>query len=318
VISELNKAWKAHRASAAIDPVMRFTDRGLVLGAGTVLAKSGADSRGVSVDVDASRLRALLAAAHLRALTSEALAHLRKAAERWSEGQESLAAMHLALSGVSRLERPEEAANRLFLADGLLRAGFEPGAIVASIEAGDTTFHHLRKTYNPDQPRVPAGSGATSGEWTSGDGGSSSSGSPDTAGSADAESAPDSGSGRIRPQEAIYSGPGVNQSTVTQAMLPPQGSIYACEEAESDCHAAANYAARNDAANDNSRFIDNENCKAAGFWCDTLSWMIEDIPFFDRGGVRFPHGGVVLIDKGKLDRYLPPLFGRPPPIRRSL
>ena len=42
----LSKAWDARRRSTAIDPVMRFSDEGLVLGAGTVLAKSDESGEG--------------------------------------------------------------------------------------------------------------------------------------------------------------------------------------------------------------------------------------------------------------------------------
>lgn len=285
---QLNKAWVAQRNSTAMDVTMRFATEGLVLGVGTVLAKSAGGARRISIDPREPRFRALLVAAHLRSPTAESLAHLRKAAQRWSDGQDGLAAMHLALSGLDRLARPELDAYRLFLADGLLRAGLKSSALIAAIEAGDAALGGVQK-YSPDQPRVPAGSGRTSGEWTSTD---------DLSPSA--------------PRQ-----PEVNPSTVTEVALPPQGSVDACEEAERDCVKAAIYASRNDAANDNSRFLDLKNCSDAGTWCDRMSWVIEDLPLPMGGGVRFPHGGIVLIDKGQPDRYLPPLFGRPPPIRRS-
>ena len=66
------------------------------------------------------------------------------------------------------------------------------------------------------------------------------------------------------------------------------------------------------------RFIDNTHCKNASDRCDELSWIVEDLWGVRSASVRFPHGGIVLIDKGQRDRYLPPLFGRPPPIRRYL
>ena len=165
----LDKAWGARLRSTANDPVMRFSDEGLVLGAGTVLAKSGGSGRDNTINPLAPRLQALLAAAHLRRPTAEALAHLRKAAERWRDGQDALAAMHLVLSQVDRLEEPEADAHRLFLADGLLNAGLEEPAIIAAIEAGGPALEQFVK-YNQDQPRVPAGSGRTSGEWTASDG----------------------------------------------------------------------------------------------------------------------------------------------------
>jgi hypothetical protein len=133
---QLAKAWRERRGSVAIDAAMRFSDEGLVLGAGTVLAPTGDSGRDVSIEPAEPRLRALLAAAHRRPPAAGALAHLRKAAQRWNEGADVLAAMHLALSGLGRLERPRADAHRLFLADGLLKSGLEAGAIIAAIEAG--------------------------------------------------------------------------------------------------------------------------------------------------------------------------------------
>src|SRR5579859_5758747 len=117
---ELAKAWAERRASTAIDLVMRFSNEGLVLGAGTLLAKGGHSGRDLSIDTRDRRLQALLAAAHKRRPAVASLAHLRRAAERWREGHDGLAAMHLALSQVDRLMRPEADARCLFLADQLL------------------------------------------------------------------------------------------------------------------------------------------------------------------------------------------------------
>jgi len=141
---QLAKAWRERRESVAVDATMRFSDAGLVLGAGTVLAASGETVRDVSVEPDEPRLRALLAAAHRRRPAAAALAHLRKAAQRWSEGEDALAAMHLALSGLGRLARPQADAHRLFLADGLLKSGLEADAIIAAIEAGGGGEHRGR------------------------------------------------------------------------------------------------------------------------------------------------------------------------------
>ena len=163
----LDKAWSAWRQSTEIDSVMRFAEDGLIFGAGTVLAKSDPSSRQISIDLSEPRLQTLLTVAHLRAPTSMELAHLGKAAKCWNEGQDALAAMHLALSRLDRLKQSEADAHRVFLADGLLKYGIEADAVVAAIEAGPPSFGSLRK-YDPDQPRVSAGNGRQSGQWTSG------------------------------------------------------------------------------------------------------------------------------------------------------
>jgi hypothetical protein len=291
----LEKAWIARRAAVAIDKIMRFSHEGLVLGAGTLLTKSGGLDRDLSIDPSEPRLHVLLAAAHGRRPTVSALAHLYKAVERWNEGQDALAATHLALSGVDRLQRPEEDAHRLFLSDRMLSVGFDAGVIIKAVEAGGRALTQLQK-YDPDQPRVPAGSGRASGEWTSG---------------VDSSAAP----------QSLVSQSEVNPDTITEVIAPPAGDIYACEEAENDCIKAANKAAQNDGTNKVPRLLDTVNCVAAGASCQAMSWTVEDLPFAagkgEGGGIRFPDGGVVIIKKGQLDQYYPALFGRPPPIRRS-
>ena len=121
----LEKAWHDRQASVPIDGTLRFTSDGLVLGAGTVLARASGSGRDIRIDGHEPRLLALLSAAHLRPVSAEALNHLRKAAERWSEGQDGLALVHLALSRLERLAQPDVGAKRLFLADGLVQAGIE-------------------------------------------------------------------------------------------------------------------------------------------------------------------------------------------------
>jgi hypothetical protein len=341
----LGKAWRAHRGETSIDPVMRFSDQGLVLGAGTVLAPARGPSRDISIDPLEPRLQALLAAAHLRRPAAGALAHLRKAAERWNEGEGALASMHLALSRLDRLQQPEADAHRLFLADGLLKNGVPADAIVDAIEAGAPDFEGLRK-YNPDQPRVPAGSGRPSGEWTTGGGGSpvnSPSGAGAGARSAVAP-APASAPAKVpeaKPPTTQPPQPEVNPSTITPAVLTtsdsspggPQAqvnpstitaagtaSIHACTIARLDCVNAA-FAASDypDAPNDNFPTEDIKNCREADTACDLLSMAVEDVPFLDYGGVIFPHRGVVIMQKGRLDVYFPPPSpGLFPRIRRMI
>jgi hypothetical protein len=144
---------------------MRFTDDGLVLGAGTVLWPSNSSGSDVQLGGPEQRLVALLAAAHLRPATLSGLAHLQKAVESWRGGDESLAAMHLALSGLDRLGRPVADAKRLFFADRLLSAGLDAETLLRALDM--PSLPALTK-FDPDQPRVPSGSGRISGQWTDG------------------------------------------------------------------------------------------------------------------------------------------------------
>jgi len=54
------------------------------------------------------------------------------------------------------------------LADGALRAGASTSDVLKALHL-DARFIDAVEKYNPDQPRVPAGSGRTSGEWTDSD-----------------------------------------------------------------------------------------------------------------------------------------------------
>ena len=284
----LEGAWRARRELLGIEPVMRFSEEGLVLGAGTVLARAAGCRSDISIDAAEPRLQVLLTAAHMRRPTTMALAHLRKAAERWSEGHGGLAAMHLALSGVDRLMRPDADAHRLFLADSMLDAGFGSATIVEAIEATASNLAEIRK-YDPDQPRVPSGSGRASGQWTSEDGSWFVEGTPSAVATVRSE---------------------VNPDTTT-----PAEYYDACGVAERDCLRAAWIADVHSggAANDNlangQLLLDATSCKVADAVCNTLSIAIEDVPGLLRGGVIFPHRGVVLIEKGRNDRYFPPLPG---------
>ncbi|HEY2710146.1 MAG TPA: hypothetical protein VGI95_19040 [Caulobacteraceae bacterium] len=260
---------------------MRFSDEGLVLGFGTILVKFKDGSEHPSKRNE-SRLLALLAAAHLTVPSPTSLSHVSRAAQRWREGQHALASMHLALSRIDRLKRPFADAHRLFLANEQLAAGLAPDALLNSIEAGESAWHRLLK-YDENQPRAPAGSGEISGEWVSADGGAPASSSPD----AHADRIP-TGMATVPSVDAQIQMPDpahseVNPSTITPAVQPPVGSIHACRDALVDCVNAAVRESRYDSANDNSRFLDIENCKAAASVCDTLSWMIEDLPVAREG-----------------------------------
>ena len=168
LVERLRKEWRAREGAGGIHETPCLRPEGLVLGAGTVLARAGAVR---DDEADDDRLKALLSVAYARPVEGPSVRHVKAAAARWNEGDQARAELHLALSRLSGLTQPSEAARRLFMADGLMRAGITPMAILEALDfeavAGDTMAK-----YSPNQPRVPAGSGRTSGEWTSGDGGS--------------------------------------------------------------------------------------------------------------------------------------------------
>ena len=85
----------------------------------------------------------------------------------WRRGEKALANIRLAFARIPRLDDRSDA-YRLFLAEELLDAGMSPAALMKGL-GFDAPARGLAK-YDPNQPRVPAGSGRNSGRWGSGGG----------------------------------------------------------------------------------------------------------------------------------------------------
>jgi len=163
LVEELRAHWRERKASTCVREVMGFREDGdLTLGADTVLLKGERwPGHGVT-QRDEARLGALLLAAYGEPADPTAIAHLKAAARHWDAGEEGRAGIHLALSRLGPLEDPLEASRRLFMVDGLMRGGVAPDAILDALGPQPETL----TKYSADQPRVPAGSGRPSGEWT--------------------------------------------------------------------------------------------------------------------------------------------------------
>lgn len=117
----------------------------------------------------ATRNEALLAAAYGKPIEDAALRHVQRALVRKREGNDALALTHLALTGLGKLAQPLEAAKRVAMVDGLIARGVAPKTILAALGLDSATNEIVSRAYNPDQPRVPAGNGDVSGQWTNGD-----------------------------------------------------------------------------------------------------------------------------------------------------
>jgi hypothetical protein len=162
----LRADWAARGAKARVSALPEFANGALTLGAGTKLAEARADRRDDAAE--SQRAVALVSVALGRPLNASAATHVRRALAKAREGDAPLALTHLALAGAGRLTEPREDARRLFIADGLMKAGVAPSTIVAALDAPSAPTD-LGRAYDPDQPRVPAGNGRPSGQWTSGD-----------------------------------------------------------------------------------------------------------------------------------------------------
>ncbi len=163
---ELREAWHARERAFPIHPALHLAPQGLVLGAGTVLVRAERERRLASLDGQQARVLALLSAAHGKAVAPAVLGNIARAADAWRKGDDCLAYIHLAHARLPALQDSYEAARRLFLAEGFLDAGGSPRAVFKALKVEEAYIDAFEKVYNPAEPRVPAGSGRTSGQWT--------------------------------------------------------------------------------------------------------------------------------------------------------
>jgi hypothetical protein len=77
---------------------MTFAERGLDLGAGTMLAKL--DDKALPIEADQARILTLLSVAYGHEVPLAVLGSLRRVAKHWQGGDKSLAAIHLAQLGL--------------------------------------------------------------------------------------------------------------------------------------------------------------------------------------------------------------------------
>jgi len=173
-LEQLESQWNDTVRFRSKNATLHLDAEGLKLGAGTVVAKRNHDGS-LALDGEEERVLTLLSVAYGQALDSSVLKSIRRVSDHARNGDERMAGMGVALAKLPRIFEPEDAARRLFIADGLIAAGVKPRDIWKTLEFDAALLDTLEK-YSPDEPRVPAGSGKPSGQWTSGgtsDGGTS-------------------------------------------------------------------------------------------------------------------------------------------------
>jgi len=159
---------RAFEHDATISSVLTIVPEGLVLGAGTVLLAADPPRQLRSIKGCEARLLALLSAAYGRALDPAVLGNIERAAKAWNAGDDCLAYIHLAHARLGELPYPHDAARRLVIVDAFLKAGGSPRTVFKGLKLDASYIEALEKEYNPEEPRVPPGSGKPSGEWTRG------------------------------------------------------------------------------------------------------------------------------------------------------
>jgi hypothetical protein len=158
----------ARERAAFASAAMIFTPDGLMLGAGTILVPAEGMRKLKSLKGREQQVLALLSAAYNTAVAPSVLGNIERAAKSWSEGDDFVAHIHLAHTGLHPLDDFPSAAHRLRMAKGALDHGASPRAVLQALRVDPRYIDTLEKSYNPEQPRVPAGH-PDGGQWTSGD-----------------------------------------------------------------------------------------------------------------------------------------------------
>ena len=164
---QLRDKWRER--AAPIWPTMTFASEGLVLGAGTILLQMNGPRRLQSLRGQEVRLLALLSAFHGKPTAPSALLNIERATKAWNEGDGCLAHIYLAHAGLSWPQDLQLGAYRLEMAQCALKHGASLRTVFEALHLDARYIAAVEKAYNPAQPRVPAGSGRTSGEWTDSD-----------------------------------------------------------------------------------------------------------------------------------------------------
>jgi hypothetical protein len=160
----LRKQFESYRNQSAITRTAMITDAGLTVGAGTLLVRMRKDQFGqprLALREDRDRALALHCVAFQRRPMADFLRHLARASDHWPHDK-ALANLRLVFARLPRIAC-EDDAWCLHLAAALLEDEFAPDQLLH--ELGFAPFDFCK--YDPDQPRVPAGSGRQSGEWGS-------------------------------------------------------------------------------------------------------------------------------------------------------
>jgi hypothetical protein len=149
---------------------LTFAPEGLVLGAGTVIVAANGPRRLQGLRGQEAQVLALLSAACGKAVAPSVLGNIERATKAWYDGDDCLAYIHLSRSGLQPLNDFRTGAYRLFMAHCAITAGASPRDVFKALHLDPRYIDTVEKAYNPDEERVPAGSGRTSGEWTDDDG----------------------------------------------------------------------------------------------------------------------------------------------------
>ena len=159
-LAALERSWLTSIRTGNFKCWLEWSKEGLRLGQGTLLTK-----RFVG---DEARVLSLLSFAFDRSFPVSILDDLKRieATDRYGAVSKSVVPPPLSIPPLLLQDR----ARRLYFAAGLMDAGFLRPLDLLDMAGLDPVHLRALKSYDPDQPRIPAGQ-TGGGEWTSGDGG---------------------------------------------------------------------------------------------------------------------------------------------------
>ncbi len=164
-LNTLQKQWIDHFDHRPHHSAAVITNAGLILGADTILMRMVEDHSGtkhLAVEADETRLMTLLSIAYLCRIPTDIRKNIENASEQWQRGDKVLAHFHLAFARLPRLASVTDV-YRLYLAGSRLDDGVAPRILLKELGLDRTTRTLVK--FDPNQPRVPAGSGRESGQW---------------------------------------------------------------------------------------------------------------------------------------------------------
>ena len=163
LFEQLRKQWDAHGSRAPLHAALTFVDDWLVLGAGTRLALA---KRGGCSPRKRRRPRQRVALRRLRTAARTPRAPLYRASNRQARRRRYDARLDALGDDRPVAADPTEASGLSAIHGRRLdEGGHDPRDVCAALDFDSAPIERIEK-YSPDQPRVPAGNGRPSGQWT--------------------------------------------------------------------------------------------------------------------------------------------------------
>ena len=163
LIDSIRAEWCEHGQFRKRYASLTLDEAGLMLGAGTVLAKRVNGTLDIDGDEDRARIFALLTTAYGPAIQASVLGHIERAAKAEREDKRALAGIHLAHAGLPPVADDNDACYRLFLFEKLIEEGTAPETILKALRPiGELTergnpYHDRRGLFTtPDGAVSPA------------------------------------------------------------------------------------------------------------------------------------------------------------------